>query len=402
MSPVPAVRRVLAARFISRTGGEAAFVVGIWGKAAYELEAGPSGIAVLMAALGIAGLIGSTLSGPLIDRFGPRGVLVASELVLVPVTLSAILASTLSQLTVAGFLIGLAGFPAYAAIAAFPRFVAATPGGLTRVNAGVEAATMAAVVAGPAVGAAIVAGLSVDAIFVFDAATSLVGAALVVGIGSLPGVGREAPAGPAPSRMAVAAGFTVIRRHPRLRFTVGAGAGLWLSVGIFSALEPLFYRDVLGRGPEVLGAMNVLFGLGLVSGSALLPRVAGRIRSARGIAALLVLNGVTMTVYVGTRSLVVVGIGLAAWGLVVGVFSPLVRTMIHLDTPADMAGRVTGAALAVTETAKLLPLAVAPGLAAATGVQPALVIAGAALVVTGGLAWPPARRVDGRYGSLTA
>lgn len=67
-----------------------------------------------------------------------------------------------------------------------------------------------------------------------------------------------------------------------------------------------------------------------------------------------------------------------------------------------MAGRVTGAALAVTETAKLLPLAVAPGLAAATGVQPALVIAGAALVVAGGLAWPPAHRVAGRYGSLTA
>lgn len=34
-----------------------------------------------------------------------------------PVTLSAILASTLAGLTVAGFLIGLAGFPAYAAIA---------------------------------------------------------------------------------------------------------------------------------------------------------------------------------------------------------------------------------------------------------------------------------------------
>ena len=36
--PDPNLVRVTAARFISRAGGEAAFFVGIWGKATYDLD----------------------------------------------------------------------------------------------------------------------------------------------------------------------------------------------------------------------------------------------------------------------------------------------------------------------------------------------------------------------------
>ena len=70
---------VTLARFISRTGGEAAFFVGIWGKAAYDLRAEAGQIAVLIGVMGIAGLVGSGIAGPLIDRFGPRRVLMTSR-----------------------------------------------------------------------------------------------------------------------------------------------------------------------------------------------------------------------------------------------------------------------------------------------------------------------------------
>ena len=69
------VRRVVLARFISRSGGEAAFFVGIWGKAAFELDATAAGVASIMAALGVASLIGSAIAGVLVDRFDPRRVL---------------------------------------------------------------------------------------------------------------------------------------------------------------------------------------------------------------------------------------------------------------------------------------------------------------------------------------
>ena len=53
------VNRVALARFISRSGGEAAFFVGIWGKASFEFNATPTELAWVMAALGVASLIGS-------------------------------------------------------------------------------------------------------------------------------------------------------------------------------------------------------------------------------------------------------------------------------------------------------------------------------------------------------
>jgi DHA3 family macrolide efflux protein-like MFS transporter len=66
------MNRVALARFISRSGGEAAFFVGIWGKASYEFNATPSALALVMAALGIASLVGSIWSGLLLDRLGNR------------------------------------------------------------------------------------------------------------------------------------------------------------------------------------------------------------------------------------------------------------------------------------------------------------------------------------------
>lgn len=45
------IARVVAARFISRTGGEAAFFVGIWGMAAYRFHSSPGQLALLMGTL---------------------------------------------------------------------------------------------------------------------------------------------------------------------------------------------------------------------------------------------------------------------------------------------------------------------------------------------------------------
>src|SRR5215210_8863240 len=85
--------RVVAARFISRAGGEAAFFVGIWGKAAFEFNASPAEQALMMASLGISSLIGAALAGVLVDRFDPRRVLMASEFLFVPATLALVLPS---------------------------------------------------------------------------------------------------------------------------------------------------------------------------------------------------------------------------------------------------------------------------------------------------------------------
>ena len=61
------VMRVVAARFISRVGGEAAFFVGIWGKAAFSFHATPTQLAVLMGALSVSSILGACRENTISD-----------------------------------------------------------------------------------------------------------------------------------------------------------------------------------------------------------------------------------------------------------------------------------------------------------------------------------------------
>ena len=112
--------RVALARLVSRTGAEAAFFVGIWGKAAYEFDGTAGEIALVIAALGISGLIGSGVAGTLVDRFDPRKVLIGAEIVLVPTAVSLAWANSLTSLIVLSALLGLFTAPTNTAIASFP------------------------------------------------------------------------------------------------------------------------------------------------------------------------------------------------------------------------------------------------------------------------------------------
>lgn len=384
--------RVIAARFISRTGGEAAFFVGIWGKAAYEFDASAGQIAVLMAALGVSGLMGSAVSGMLIDRFGPRRVLMGAEIAFVPATLAVVATGDMVTMTVAVFFFGLFSMPAYTALASFPPYLTVDEHRLAKLNAAVETAGMAALISGSALGAAMAAWLSVDWVFYLDAATSLVAVALVWGVRT-----REvarADRGRSGGMAEIRAGFRFVYAHHRLRFYVLMATSMWLLFGLFSSLEPIFYRDVLGRGPEAIGVVNAILGLGLVAGTVAASGLPDHRRSAATLLWLLAANGVGAIIYIGTRNFAVVIAGGVVWGVVIGLFLPLVRTLIHLNSPDDMVGRVMGTTTVHSEAAKLIPLLVAPALAATVGVQPPMIVGGAILVVIAVASMGVARNLD--------
>ena len=374
------VSAAIAARFISRTGGEAAFFVGMWGKAAYEFQADASALAGLMAALGVASLVGSAVAGALIDRYGPRKVLLASEVLFAPATVAAAFSTSMPGLSVAAAAIGLFGAPAYTAIASVGPVITDDPDRLARINAALETGGMAALISGTAVGAALAASVSIDAIFWFDGATSLVAAALVWPIRTRPPLERSATDGG--SFAEVRRGFTEVYENHRLRFYVLAATSVWLLFGLFGALEPLFYRDVLGTGPEAIGVVNMLLGIGLVAGTLGVARLPAHLRSAVTTIELLVATGVIGVAYVGTDRLAVVIVAGTLWGVVLGAFLPLVRTLIQVNATDEVMGRVMGTTQVHGEAAKLLPLLAAPAMADAFGVQ--ITLAGAAGVLVAG------------------
>lgn len=373
MSSTRDVRRLVAARFVSRTGSEAAFFVGMWGKAAYELDATASQLAGLMAVLTVAVILGSAVGGVLTDRYGPRRTLAVSELFFVPAALAMTLAPNITVLAGLAAVWGFVGAPVVTAGASFAPFLVTDKRELERTNAWIEGAGSAAFVAGPAAGALLAGFADVDWVFVLDAVTSLVAAVLVLSIPlAAKRTGPAARSGLGEFRE----GLRVVYSSRSLRYYVLAGTLLWLSFGAFGALEPLFFRDVVRTGVESIGWVNTLFGLAMLAGAAALPRLPGRFVSARGLAITIALSGLGTVLYVGSGDLRLVALGAMAWGPVIGLLEPLLRTLMHRDAPEAVVGRVIGTAEVHRRLGELLPLAVAPALAAAFGVQLTLVAGG--------------------------
>lgn len=388
----PDLRRLTLARLISRTGGEAAFFVGMWGRAAFEFKATASQLAVMMAILGISAMLGSATAGVLVDRFGPRRVMIVGEALFAPAALSLILPSTMPQMNIAVALVGFLTMIVMTTVAAFPPFLARDDEELVRANSLVEASGTVGFIAGPAVGAVLAATVGIDWIFVMDAATSLVAVALAARITLQTKVAeREHTAfGQLVEGIRYSAGT------PPLRFLLMIGAISWLSFGAFAALEPLFFRDVLRTGPDAIGWVNTVFGIGLVSGTLLLNRLPKEVVRARNVAILTAAGGAGAFLYTGTSDLRVVVAGALYWGLVLGLLFPVLRSLVQLATPLRLQGRVSGVLEMTHNVGELLPLAFVPALAAAFGVQRVLVSSGVLLIVLAVACLPRARRLEGQ------
>lgn len=392
---------VVIARFVARMGGEAAFFIGVWGMAAYRFDATPSRIAVLMATLAVTSMVGSAVAGVLVDRYGPRNVLIGAQLVYAPIAIAVPFAPTLDVLIAACALFGLATAPIMTATGSFAPYLAEERAGIERVNATLEGAGALSFVFGPALGALVASVWHLEAVFWVDAALTTLGAMLVLPVRTPPKRSGER----AHPLAELAEGLKVTYGLRGVRYYVLMGTLTWFIFGAFSALEPLFYRDVVGVGVEWIGWMNSLFGIAIGIGAWLLVRIPSRFTSARTLALGVAAIGLSTSAYVGTDRLVVIAFGSLLLGGVIGLVEPMLRTLMQLDAPPEYVGRVMGAAHLHRSGGELLPLAVAPTLAAIYGVQAVMIGGGVIAAVVALATFRHAASIDAeghaRRGPLT-
>ncbi|HEY5112939.1 MAG TPA: MFS transporter, partial [Coriobacteriia bacterium] len=299
----------------------------------------------------------------------------------------------MAQLTMLCALLGFFGAPVMTAAASFAPFIADETTSIAQVNAWIEGASSSSFVIGPAIGAVLYSIVGLNAIWAFDALTSLVAAFLVWRVTLRPAE-RVEPRGRSHPFAELREGLRYTYTHRALRYPILLGTAIWLGFGAFGALEPLYYRDVLHTGVATLGWMNTLFGAGLVVGAWLYSRLPARVGSAKGLATVSAVVGLGALMYVGTNLLVVAAVGLTVWGIVIGVADVLLRTLIQGSSPDGLVGRIAGASQMHRQAGELLPLAVAPVLAATFGVQAVLIGGSLVLTVIAVLTFSEARAVD--------
>jgi predicted MFS family arabinose efflux permease len=379
---------VVLARFISRLGGSAVWFIGVWGTAAYTFGATPQKLALMSAANGLAAIAGSLIAGVLIDRFGPRKVMVGAEILCIPPLVAMVFTTSFAPFVVFAAIFSLFGVPTWTAGASFAPYIVEGRKPLERANAFIEGGAALGFVLGPAVGALVSGAFGIPSVFVVMIVAAVV-AAWFTRIDETP---KAHVTGNAWTEFT--SGLRLAYTTRSIRYFIFLGSAVWFGFGAFSALEPLFYRDVVGVSVEWIGWMNTAFGVGLISGAALLPRLPQKFVSARGLTALTMLTGLGTVLYVGSTDLRLIAIGALVWGSFIGALEPLLRTLLHLDSPHEYVGRIVGTAQWHRSAGELIPLAFVPALAALVGIQQTLIAGGVLVSIAALVGLRTASRID--------
>ncbi len=224
-------------------------------------------------------------------------------------------------------------------------------------------------IAGPALGGGI---YLFGAGAVYSTCTALYGLAsvLIVGLGAKIAAGRE-PA----TLKSVFAGMSYIRSKPDILGAISMDLFAVLLGGV-TALLPIYARDILHTGPEGLGLLRAGPAAGALLMTAFLARVPLKRRVGHAMYAGVAVFGLGTIVFALSHSLILSLLMLMLLGAG-DMISVVVRsTLVQLETPDHMRGRVTAVNSIFLGTSSQLGQFQTGSVAALVGAVPAAVIGG--------------------------
>jgi MFS family permease len=369
-------------------------------------------------ALGLIGLFHFTSqfffllpAGHIADRFDRRRIALAAQVVQLGVALMLAAASFTGALTsvliYAGsfFIGGAQAFQSPSVRSMLPALVPRSE--LPRCIAWSGAARKMAVIAGPALGG-LVYILGPGYVYVLSAIVFGVSGVLLIGIpaikpgtdpmkqnqekpGSVPFKPRtdpikqdQAEPGSVPTLQTMFGGIAYIRQN---RVVLGA-----ISLDLFAtllggttALLPIYARDILQTGPSGLGMLRAAPALGALVVSILLVRAPLSRNVGRTMFACVAIFGVCTIVFGVSRSFALSLTALCVLGAADMISVVIRSSLIQLETPDHMRGRVSAVNSMFTSTSNQLGQFESGVAAALFGTVPAVVIGGVGTLLVAGL-----------------
>ena len=374
----PAVRRLAAGLLLSRTGDQLTTIALLW----FVLDLTGSGAAVGLVLLcaGLPPVVTGPLLGRVLDRWPPRRVMVADNL------LRAALVGAIPALHWLGrldlpLLCGLS-VAAGALIPAtdvgvrvvLPRLVDEDE--LEHANALLSIGDQVSALVGPACGGLLVGLVGAPPVLFLDAVSFLAMAALVRTLPDpplpdppLPAQPRRDPprsgpllsgpratAGPRPPGGASAPRAAL--GDPAVRVVLGVTLVYFLAYGPLEPALPVYSRDVLGTGAGGYGLLWSAFGAGALAGLATVPLVR-RLRPGLALAGNALAWGTALLPLLVVTGIAPAMLAVAIGGLIWAPYVTLESSLLQRLVPAHLLGRVFGVRRAVSAAA--VPLGAAGG-----------------------------------------
>ncbi len=365
--------------------GTFATMIAIWAYAAYKYDASPAQISMYGVAFTLPGVLLGPISGVVIDRVGPRRVLLAAKSLGVAASLALIGAHTFGMLTLLSALHGVGGAFARPALTSLPpRMV--DDEHLARTNALVGLTEQLSIVLGPVAAGVAIGAFGFSGAFVFDAATYALGI-VVLPIVHLRPIARDPGHEDAvtnPWREAIA-GWRIVWHTATVRRVVIVGFVINALYGTSMLAEPLYVRDVLERSPSVFASLQTVFGVFLVLGGLVAARAGERMATFNWVVGGVMVSGLTALLYLGTRSLAIAVIGVSLWGVATSVIWGPAHTVLQRSSPPSAHGRVMATDMLVSNFAMFLGLGSAGVLIGAFGVRTTIIGFATFVIASGAL-----------------
>ena len=275
--------------------------------------------------------------------------------------------------------------------------MARTPSELTTSNVAAATIETGAMLVGPALAGIALAVTGSATVFALSAAVLVAGAILVRGARSHlhedPLHEQSGSFSAAAADMLTGFRLSFRERQPRVVLAIiAAGSILW---GALDVLLVVLAIEVLGIGDSGVGLLNAALGAGgLLGAAAATVTLIGRRGLAVPVAVGVVLWAVPLAV-LGQFASVPVAIGLlAVAGLGRMLLDTSSHTLLQRVAPDRMLARIFGLLEGVHMGSLAIGSILAPALVAIGGEGTAFLVAGAAMLLTGLVAWPALRRLD--------
>jgi MFS family permease len=339
----------------------------------------------------VAGLFGGTV----VDRLGHKRASVIADVVSgVGIVLVPLLYHTVGlafwQLLALVFLGALLTIPGVSARRSLlPELAGLARWRLARVNTAFEAIQFLSLLLGPPLAGLLIVWLGASNVLWIDAATFGVSAAIVAL--AIPAAPTGAPAAPGGYLAELARGLRFLRRDPvLLSLALSLAITNFLGNSAFAVLLPVYAKETYGRA-TVLGLLAAVWGAGALAWAAAFGAIGHPLsRRVLWIAPPLV-AGLVYAVFALKPPLPLLAVALALDGLAIGPGNPLLVTIRHERTPAELRGRVFGTFSAIAQVATPLGIVLAGYLVEGLGLRITLLALSVSFLVVGaGMLFVPA------------
>ena len=336
-------------------------------------------------------------AGSLVDRSNKRRLIVTSELLraalmVVLAALAALDAGAVPVLVVVALSYAL-GAPTRPALSAVVPTLAGERH-LAVANAALSTIRQVMTFIGPLVGV-VVAIWSPSVGFAVNAAAFAISGLLLAAVSNMPGRNEDSKSTTLQQRRGLGVvssfvdGFAAVRLQRELPPLVALIGVMYFVRGTEMVMLVYVVRDLLDADVSDVGLLSGAIGLGAVLAMPIAARAANSRSPVRPLVASLVVTAIPTAALAFLTdllwaSVVVIGIGV---GMV--VFEVVIVVMVQRVGPDATLGRVFGAINAASNSGKLLGALAAPALIAVAGLETALMIVGAVVLVAAALAVKP-------------